>query len=297
MSAPDDGMTDYGDLIVVGNYVSAIIPPAFIESSFSYGLVNWQTCPANSKQVKFTVSGYLTAEAVNEHAVYAPSDANSQLADTAVTVTAAKVVSGSNVSWEAGRFASAPASLDRFGREQAMALARKMDDTFIALFPSFTATATAAGGTLDEDTILEGEYQVYNGNTPPGRLQAVIERKGYSEVKKLIAKSGASVYTIPNNSTILGQPQPNSYVGSYLDIDFYATTGLATTGSYDQGAIFHPLYAFCGCESGGVESRAYWTGKGVASAIPGFSTAIDTWHAYDIDIWHDAAGCELRSNT
>lgn len=296
MALPEDGRRDLGDNITIGNAISALISPAFKEASIGMNLVYAETCPSDTNVIKFRKSGSLIAEAVNEGAVYTPSDANSLLTDTSVTATAVKVVSGANYSHESERFGAGSTSPSRIGAEQGRALARKFDDDFLALFDSITNVASTAG-TLDTDTILLGAYYVDNALTPPGSKVCILDFKGVLELKKLVANSGAAIYSSQYNSPLFGTPQANNFVGNFLGVDFYQTTGLSTTSSLDQGCIFNPNYAFAAAMGGQVYTDISFTGMGVASQVPGISTSVLSWMYYNIVVWNNSAACEIRSAT
>lgn len=297
MALPADGRMDLADTVTIGNAISALIAPAFKEASIGMNLVYAETCPDNSNVIKFRKSGSLIAEAVSEGAVYTPSDANSDINDTSTTVTAAKVAVGSPVTVEALRFGAGAAAFPRIAAEQGRAIARTFDDDLLALFNSITATATATS-TLDTDTLLEGVYKVQSGLVPTGTLVAVLDHKGVHELRKLVANSGAAQYANVQQIQILnGVPQANGFVGNFLGVDIYQTTGLSTTGSDDQGAIFDPRYAFAAAMGGAVQTEIRWTGHGVASQVAGFSYEVSSWMFYGLALWHDAAACEIRSDT
>lgn len=296
MALPADGRRELSDNIIVGNAISAQISPAFKEASIWMSLVAAQTCPPDSNVIKFRKSGSLIAEAVTEGAVYVASDANTLLADTSVTATAVKVASGGVFTHESERFGAGSSSVSRYGSEQGRALARKFDDDCLALIDSITNVATATS-TLDTDTILTGKYHVNNSLVPPGPMTAVIDFKGAMELQKLIANSGAAIYSSQYNSPLFGTPAANNFIGNYLGVDFYQTTGLSTTGSDDQGVIFNPLYAFGAAMGGSVYTDVQFTGPGVVDQIPGMSTYIMSWMYYNVVVWNNTAACELRSDT
>lgn len=291
-----DGLMQMADTVQIGNAISAAISPAFKEASIGMGLVYAETCSPASQVIKFRKSGSLVAEAVTEGAAYAASDANSDINDTSVTATAAKIAVASPISVEAMRFGGGAANVARVAAEQGRALARKFDDDLLALFDSVTNTATATS-TLDTDTLLTGQYKVMDSLVPPGPLVAVLDNKGAAELRKLVANAGAAIYSSQYNSPLFGTPSQNNFIGNLLGIDIYQTTGLSTTGGDDQGLIFNPNYAFCAAMGGSVESVVQFSGMGVALLIPGFSDIVLSWLFYGVALWNDAAACEIRSDT
>jgi len=297
MALPDDGRMDLADTVTIGNAISAAMSPAFKEGTFGMNVVYSETCSTDSNVIKFRKSGSLVAEAVSEGQVYTPSDANSDINDTSVTATATKVVVGSPISVEAIRFGAGAASTARVAGEQGRALARKFDDDLLALFDSITNTSVATS-TMDTDTLITGRYKVHNALTPPGPLVAVMDFKQVLELQKLVANSGSAIWSNKSDLPLLsGTPAANGYVGTYLGVDVYQTTGLSTTGGDIQGAIFNPMYAFAAALGGGFESFIYFTGNGVASQVPGFSYVVDSWAFWNIVVWNNTAACELRSDS
>lgn len=296
MSLPDDGRTDLSDLVTIGNAIGALIPPAFIQGSFGLGLVYAQDCPSNTNVIKFPIMNALIAEAVTEGAVYIPSDANSDLNITSVTATAVKKGIVSPITVESLRFGGGLANPAGIADEQGRALARLFDAGLLALFDGLSNAVTASS-TLDIDTLLQARYVVDNGLCPPGPRVAVLDYKGVNELRKLVANSGAAIWSSQYSSPIFGTPAANGFVGNMLGIDIYQATGLSTTGSDDQGALFDPRYCFAAAMGGAPETNIRWTGAGVASQVAGFSYEVSShafWHVLE---WHDAAGCEVRSDT
>lgn len=296
MALPADGLISQADLVQSGNAVSALIPPAFVKQAIFYGLVYSEQCSDSSNKINFRISGNVNAEGVNEGAVYTPSDANSDITDTSVQVTATKVAVGTNITPEALRFGAGAASFARVSDEQGRAIARRFDTDVLALVNSVTGVATAST-TMDTDTLLEGQYKVMNGETPPGPLVAVLDYKGVFELRKQVATSGASHFAAGTGTPLFGVPQQNNYVGNFLGIDIYQTSGLSTANGDDQGVIFNPNYAFAAAMGGDVGTEIRWTGHGVASQVPGLSYEVTSWIFYGVALWHDAAACELRSDT
>lgn len=297
MALPADGRTDLADLVTIGNGISAMMSPALVNSAIGFYLVYSEQCPTNSNVVKFRKSGSLIAEAVAEGAVYTPSDANSDMNNTSVTVTASKVAIASPITVEAIRFGAGAGDLPRIAEEQGRAIARKFDSDLFALFDSVTNVSTATT-TLDTDTLLTGQYKVYDSKVPPGPLVAVLDYKGVSELRKLVANSGAAQWSNPTQIGILnGVPQANNFVGNFLGIDVYQTSGLSTTGGDDQGLIFDPRYAFAAGLGGSIQTSVDWSPMGVASQVAGFSWIVNSYIFYGVALYNDGAACEIRSDT
>lgn len=296
MALPADGRMDQADTVQTGNAISAMMVPAFVESSIAFGLVQGQTCPDSTAVIKFRKSGSLVAEGVSEGAVYIPSDANSDINDTSATATAAKIAVASPISVEAMRFGAGAADTVRVAAEQGRAIARKFDTDWKALIDTITLTATATS-TMDTDTLLLGEFNIYNGNNPPGPLVATLHKKGVHELRKLVANSGAAIWASQYNSPLFGVPASNGFVGNFLGVDIYQNSGFSTTGGDNQQAIFDPRFAFCAALGGSIETHITWTSVGVASQVAGFSWIVDSFMFYGVALYTDAACSEIRSDS
>jgi hypothetical protein len=295
MALPADGRMDLADTVTIGNAISALMGPELRNATWGMNLVYSETCPDSTNVIKFRKSGYVVAEGLAEGAVYIPSDANSDIVDTAVTVTATKVVVASPITYEAQRFGAGAANLPRVASAQARAIGRKFDDDVKALFPSVTAVASVSGN-LDNDTLLLAVYRVHAGLTPPGAMVAVGDFKQINDLTRVAANSGAAQYANQTQIAILGAtPAGNGFVANYLGVDLYQTSGLATTSSLYQGCVFNPQWAFAAAMGGAIGTEILKTGMGVASQVAGFSDVVMSHIFYGVALWHDTAACELRS--
>lgn len=291
-----NGLSTMSDMNQMAYALSRLLGPALVETSTWLNLVYAETCPDDTNKIRFQKSGSLIAEGVSEGAVYVPSDANSDITDTYVEVTASKIVAGSVLTAEQQRFGGANRAIPRFATEQGSAIARKFDTDCKALIDTVTLTATATS-VLDTDTLLEAAYKVRNGLLPNGPLVAVVDRKGAFELQKHIANSGSTIYSNQYNHPLFGTPQANNYAGEMLGIGIYQTSGLSTTGGDDQGVVFDPRYFIAAAMGGSVNTEPRWTGHGVASEVAGLSIELTSWIFYGVAVYYDAAACELRSDT
>lgn len=295
MALPQDGRMDMADTVQIGNAISALIGPELQKATWGLNLVYSETCSDASNVIKFRKSGSLVAESVSEGAVYIPSDANSDINDTSVTVTAAKIAVASPITYETQRFGGGAGSLDRVAAAQARAIARKFDTDVTALFNSITNVATTSG-TCDSDTLLTAVYKIYNSNVPGGPLVCVGDYKQINDLVRLVANSGAAQYANQSQIALLGAvPQANGFVANYLGVDLYQTSGLTTTGGLYQGAVFNPMWAIAAALGGAIMTKVLPTGMGVASQVAGFSDVVLSHLFYGVGLWHDEAACELRS--
>lgn len=291
-----NGLTTMSDMNQAAYMLSRLLGPALVEASTWLNLVYAETCSEDSNKIRLQKSGSLIAEGVNEGAVYVPSDANSDITDTYVEITAAKIVSGSVLTAEQQRFGGVFRQIPRFGEEQGRAIARKFDVDCNALINSVTETATAAA-LLDTDTLLEAVYKVRNGLLPAGPLSAVLDRKGISELQKQVANSGAAIYSSQYNHPIFGTPKPNNFIANLLGVDIYQMSGLSTTGGDDQGVLFDPRYFIGAAMGGDVITVPRWMGQGVSSENAGLSWELLSYIFYGVAVYYDAAACEVRSDT
>lgn len=297
MALPDDGRMDVADTVTIGNAISATISPALQDASVGLSIVYTEQFANNSNVIKFRKAGSLVAEAIAEGAVYTPSDANSDINDTSVTCTAAKVVVASPISYEAQRFGAGAAAFGRVGAEQGRAIARKFDDDLLALFNGITNVATAAT-TFTPDVLMEGVYNIDAAAVPPGPKVALIHYKQAFELKKVIANTGAAAFTNQSFLEVInGAPKANGFVGSLYGVDIYQQSGMSTTGGDNQGAIWSRDYGFACGIGGPVQTEIQKTGVGVASQVAGLSDIVISYLFYKLVMWNDTACCELRSDS
>lgn len=297
MALPDDGRMDIADTVTIGNAISAAISPALVDASVGLNLVYTEPFSTQSNVIKFRKSGSLIAEAVNEGAVYLPSDANSDINDTSLSLTAAKVVVASPISYEAVRFGAGAANTARVAAEQAAAIGRKFDDDLLALFNGITNVATATS-TMSIDALIDGIYQIDLAGVPQGRKVALLHYKQVMELKKVMAATGAAAFTNTQFLELInGSPKANGFAGNFLGVDIYQQTGMSTTGGDHQGAIWSADYGFAAGIGGPVETEISKTGMGVASQVAGLSWVVLSYLFYKIGMWNDTACCEVRSDT
>lgn len=297
MPLPEDGRTDYADFVTIGNGISAGIGPAVKAAAIGLNLVSIAEFPTDANSIKWRKSGSLVAEVVPEGAVYVPSNAKSDINDTSVTTTAAKVVVSSPITAEAMRFGAGAGTVERFSTEQGRAIARKFDADLFALFTGASQIATAASA-MDADTLLLGIFNLEASEVPLTRLAAVLSAKQIHELRVEAKNTGGAAYMSQVSLNILGgQPQANQFVGKYLGVDIYRGFGLPTVTTRTVGAVFDTGLAFCAGIGGPIETRVSFTGPGVQNQIPGVSDNVLSWMFYDVKEYYDQAVSQLRSNT
>ena len=269
--------------------------PAFVAKSFGINLVRTETFPDTTNVIKVPISGYLIAETVAESTDYTYS-ASSELTDTSVTCTAKKGVAGTKISVEALRFASPHANLARLAGELAGAQSRLFDADLKALFPSLSQSVTATN-VLTKDNLIDARYYVTSGTDGnlSGHLVGVFDYKGVSEIRKELTSITATAFSNMELLSLVGMKVPGtSPVGEFAGIHIYETSGLATSGGDDVGAVFDPMHAYYA----GVDlNRGFTVEMHRPRANNGIVFELLSYGFWKIVEWRDAAGCKVLSDT
>jgi hypothetical protein len=284
-------ITELSNSVTVTDVLAAGISPALVKATCMMGLMYTEGLPQGTLTAKLRKRGVLTAASLAESTALAP-DANGELTDTSVSCTIAKcaVVTGSSV--EQAQFGNLTA--DRIAAEHGAAIARFVDNDALGLF-SGLATSVTSTSIMTIDDVMLGQFNIFNSETPNKEvpLKCVLSHRGHYNIKKEIVQSGASVWTNESYLDVLGgTPQANCYVGSLLgSIDFYATSGHATSGSDTVQAIFHPMWCFAGFFA---PAPVTWVKE---KGAEGFYTEYATYFFYDVLEWNDLCGVKLLSDT
>lgn len=284
-------ITELGNSVTVTDVLAAGISPALVKANCMMGLMYTEGLPQGTLTAKLTKRGSLTAASLAEATALAP-DANGELTDTSVSCTIAKcaVVTGSSV--EQSQFGNITA--DRIAAEHGAAIGRFVDNDALSLFSGLSTSVTSAS-ILTIDDVMLGQFNIFNSETPNKEvpLKAVLSHRGHYNIKKEIVQSGASVWTNEAWLEVLGgTPQANCYVGSLLgSIDFYATSGHATSSSDTVQAIFHPMWCFAGFFA---PAPVTWVKE---KGAEGFYTEYASYFFYDVLEWNDLCGVKLLSDT
>jgi hypothetical protein len=284
-------ITELGNSVNVTDVLAAGISPALVKANCMMGLMHTEGLPQGTLTSKLGKLGTLTAASLAEATALA-ADANGELTDTSVSCTIAKCAVVTGVSVEQQQFGN-NMSAGRIASEHGSAIARYVDNDALSLF-SGLSTAVTSTSILTIDDVMLGQFNIFNSECPNKEvaLKAVLSHRGHYNIKKEITQSGASVWT---NSTVLsilgGAPQQNCYVGSLGSIDFYATSGHATSGGDTVQAIFHPMWCFAGFFAPSPVTWVENEGRG------GFFTAYATYYFYDVLEWNDACGVKLLSDS
>lgn len=276
----------------IGNAISALMSPAFVNASVGLNLVTTETFADSSNVLKFRKSGALTAEALAEATAYTYSS-SSVLTDASVSLTASKGVVASKVTVEALRFGTGAANLPRVATEHGEALARLFDTSWFALFSSITNAVTAAT-TLTKDNLLDAVYNIQSSmkGAQSGRLAAVLHWKGKNEIEKELTSISAPAFSNPRLIEMVGAvPQPNGFVGTFGIVDVYASTGMPTASSDNVQCVFHPMYAFAAGLGGSFETQV-----DPPNATNGYVHEVSSWMFYSVGIWNNTAACKLASD-
>lgn len=283
-------ITELSNSINVTDVLAAGISPALVKANCMIGLIYNEDLPQGTLTAKLTKRGSLTAATLAEATALA-ADANGELTDSSVSCTIAKCAVVTGISVEQSQFGNI--SADRVASEHGAAIARFVDNDALSLF-SGLATAVTSSSVMTMDDIMLGQFNIYNSECPNKEvpLKVVLSHRGHYNIKKEITQSGASIWTNSNVLSILGgAPQANCYAGSVPSIDFYATSGHATSGGDTVQAIFHPMWCFAGFFAPAPVTWVENEGRG------GFFTAYASYYFYDVLEWNDLAGVKLLSDT
>lgn len=281
--------TEQGNLIRIGNDISAEISPNFAASTVGMNLVTVQQFSPEINVIKFRKAGSLTAAAVSESGSWSYGS-GSELTDSSVTVTGAKVAQNAKVTVEALRFGAGQADFARVAAEQGRALARSYDDSLCALFPSLSQSVTATS-TLTRDELLDAMQLIDAGNVPSGTLVAMLHAKQISDLRKELSNDNGTPWSNISLLDILGgRPQATGFAGNYAGIDLFQSNLVDNSGGNHQGALFHPEYTFCSGVGGSFETNVQYEADD-------FLYKISSHFFYDVKEWNDGAGILVLSDT
>lgn len=283
-------ITEFGNSVNVTDVLAAGISPALVKSTCMMGLMYTEGLPQGTMTSKLRKRGVLTAASLAESTPLAP-DANGELTDTSVSATIAKCAVVSGISVEQETFGSI--TPDRIAEEHGAAIGRFVDNDALSLFSGLSTSVTSTS-VLTIDDVMLGQFNIFNSECPNKEvpLKAVLSHRGHYNIKKEIVQSGASVWTNQAFLDILaGAPQANCYVGSLGSIDFYATSGHATSSGDTVQAIFHPMWCFAGFFA---PSPMTWVSE---KGSEGFYKEFASYFFYDILEWNDLCGVKLLSDT
>jgi hypothetical protein len=287
--------TERGNFVAPTNVISDAISPALLQRVVVAPLIYSEDLPSNTNVKLFRKDGSLTAEEVNESAAQGIDGAEQEITQSSVTSTAVKLAAATIITVEAERFSQVTgADISRYIAE---AIARDWDDEVLALFSGFAKTVTCTSTAVAEK-VLEAVYSVRSNTAgvSSGMLNGVFDYKAIFELQKDIITSAASVWSQPQQTSLLaGVTGMNGYVGDLPGVRLYATNGLPTSGSDDVALVFDPAIAFGSMVSPIVDVRSKWLGAG--DGTRGYATEW-TGHIFcDVVEWNDYAGCGFLSDT
>lgn len=272
-----------------------------ISADFIKKVVAINTISGSDLPSETLVKSYKNKVAFSEGAAATVSEGGSFSTNTALTngqvnLTAIKSAISSKISVEVSDFNIV--SDAEVVSEQASAIARAVDTEILALFPSFTAgTVTATSvGTLDD--LYDAVYNVQNTTLRyDGVLNAVISLKTANAIRKEIANSGASQFSLENRLSVLGSPgqaivKPNGSLGELPGLRLFVTSGFSTTGGDNVQGVFD-VDAIEGIYGSSVNTWAIKVGQGNPSFVIELSSYF--WHAAGIR--RAGSGCIFRSDT
>ncbi len=283
-------ITELANSIHPTDVVSSVQSPALVKNNCMMNLMTVDDLPKGTMTKIFPKKGTLTAAALAESTALAP-DSNGELTDTSVTATIAKCVVSSGISVEDLEFGTIDDA--RVVEEQGKAIARFVDNDALGLFSGFS-TAVTSTSIMTIDDIMQGQYSIYASECPEKEipLAVVLSHKGHYNVKKEIIQSGAAVWSNPTYLSILGgAPEANCFVGSLSNMDFYATSGHATSGGDTVQGVFHPKWALVGSFAPAPQTWSRDNGR------EGLFREHVSFYFYDVLEFNDLCGVKLLSDT
>ncbi len=285
-------VTEFSNGITLGNLVAATSSPALVKGTVMMNHMYAENLPERTMTKKFPKNGSLTAASLAESTALA-INANGELLDTSADLTAAKVAVSSGLSIEDQKFGTI--STERVGAEQFSAIARAVDVDALSLF-SGLATSVTSASVMTIDDIMQGIMSINNSNCPDLEVTPtyVGTPKSVYNIQKEIIQGGNASYS---NDAMLdifrgATMKANGFKGKLANLcDIYQTTGLATSGSDDVNAVFHPKWTFCGMFDS--QPLTWLQNKGA----DGWYTEIASCYFYDVGEWNDLCGVKLLSDT
>ena len=283
-------ITELSNSVNVTDVLAAGISPALVKANCMVALIHTEGLPSGTLTAKLRKQGSLTAASLPESTALA-ADANGELTDSSVSSTIAKCAVVTGVSVEQAQFGNmSPA---RIAAEHGAAIGRYVDNDALGLFSGFSTSVTAAS-VMTVDDIMLAQFSILASEVPNKEvsLKAVLSHRGAYNLRKELVQSGATVWSNPAFLEILnGKPQQNCYIGSMTGIDFYQTSGHATSGGDTVQGVFHPMWALAGFFAPAPVTWVENEGRG------GFFTAYATYYFYDVLEWNDLAGVKVLSDT
>lgn len=284
--------TELGNLVHLTDAISSVIAPEFKEKTFMLGLVVSDTFDPSSNVLKFTRSGSLTAKVVAESSAYT-YDSGSELTDTAVSVTAQKVMVGTKITPEARRFGAPFNSLDRIASAQAAALARKFDDDVLALAAGFSNSVVSTS-TFTADDLLKGLYTLQLNNSPLNIAPAaILSSKQVYELQLDISGNSGSVWS--NDALVdvlVNAGSRGAFAGSVAGIDIYRSNLIDQDGGTPnrfEGLLIDREWAICAGIGGAAETDAFMDPDDKILKVV-------THYFYGVAEFNDAAGVLMKSD-
>lgn len=227
--------TEYSNFATVEEELTARIKPAFEAVAVTRPLVWAETLTGQAKTKEFEKAGSLTAYVPGEGT--APT--KSELTDTKVAITAVEAT----VWTELTRYAEllvGGKSVQRLADESALALARKFDESVLALASSVTATAGTTGVAFDEDVILQAIYLLDDANAI-GSMSGVLSPKGAKDARQALKDNAAVSFNTSGQAGFQdGNYNPSGFIGQLLGIPFFKSSLVYNDATDDFGMLVTP---------------------------------------------------------
>jgi hypothetical protein len=227
--------TEYSNFSTVEEELTAGFRPAFVAKAVTRPMVWVETLTGQAKTKEFRKGGSVTASAPGEGT--APT--KQELTDSVTQITAVEVT----VWTELTRYAQllvGDYSVQRLIQESSSAIARKWDQSVLALAASISNTAGTSGVALDEDAILAATYLLDAGNAL-GSVYGVVSAKGALDLRTALKDNAAVSYnSVANRGLENANYNEQAYIGSLMGIPFFKSTQVYNDGTDDFGMLITP---------------------------------------------------------
>lgn len=280
--------TELANFATKTDEISDGISAAIVKHTVAVPLIYKEDLPTGTATKEARKAGSLASEAIAESGAYSFS-ASSEYTETSVTATAAKEVVVSKLTVEALQFSGA--GPDKIIDEQAMAIARGLDDDILAL-SSGASNAVTSSSTLTASDVVEAVWTVRANRGGAAKLAGLFDAKGIQELVQEMYGSTGTPLAQPGLTTLLGDDiAATGYVGDLPGVSIYHADGLPLDTADDVAMVFNPMTAFFGMYSPSVQTNSVWVGSG------GFYWEIASHVFSKVVEWNDEAICAVKSDT
>lgn len=272
------------------------IAPSFQKKVVMMAHMYSEDVPADTNVVRLEKEGSLTATSHTEATAFSIGT-EGELTDTYVDLTAVAIAVASARSLHARRFGGKRVSLERFLALQGAAIGRYVDNDALSLATSISNTVTSAAGMTFEDLYL-GQYNIFNSECPDQDIPLVFvgAPRAMSHLKIQATQAGGAAFS---NDVVLGifrdsggKPAMNGVIGQIAPgIVGVQTTGFQTSGNDNCQLLIHPKWALAGIFDTNIIV------KNVEKITEGFYDEVGSAFFYDVGIYNNAAGVQMKSDS